>query len=80
MLSSSFLTKVSIIERANSAPLIPAGASSKVFNLGLITYSNKAKVQILRVSKNVIVNIRRSRGKDIDAACGQLANKNELAN
>jgi 23S rRNA (adenine2503-C2)-methyltransferase len=27
----------------------------------------------------VIVNVRRSRGKDIDAACGQLANKNELA-
>ncbi|MFT7344320.1 MAG: 23S rRNA (adenine2503-C2)-methyltransferase [Lentimonas sp.] len=25
---------------------------------------------------NMIVNIRRSRGKDIDAACGQLANKN----
>lgn len=28
-------------------------------------------------SKNLIVNIRRSRGKDIDAACGQLANKNK---
>lgn len=28
---------------------------------------------------DVIVNIRRSRGKDIDAACGQLANKNEVA-
>ena len=28
-------------------------------------------------SKNLIVNVRRSRGKDIDAACGQLANKNE---
>lgn len=27
-------------------------------------------------SKNIIVNVRRSRGKDIDAACGQLANKN----
>jgi 23S rRNA (adenine2503-C2)-methyltransferase len=26
-------------------------------------------------SKNLIVNVRRSRGKDIDAACGQLANK-----
>ena len=26
-------------------------------------------------SRNIIVNIRRSRGKDIDAACGQLANK-----
>lgn len=25
----------------------------------------------------VIVNVRRSRGKDIDAACGQLANKNK---
>ncbi len=28
-------------------------------------------------ANNQIVNIRRSRGKDIDAACGQLANKNE---
>ncbi len=28
---------------------------------------------------NLIVNVRRSRGKDIDAACGQLANKNKLA-
>tara|TARA_B110001469_G_scaffold127485_1_gene148568 strand:- start:2863 stop:3534 length:672 start_codon:yes stop_codon:yes gene_type:complete len=26
--------------------------------------------------QHLIVNIRRSRGKDIDAACGQLANKN----
>jgi 23S rRNA (adenine2503-C2)-methyltransferase len=25
--------------------------------------------------RNLIVNVRRSRGKDIDAACGQLANK-----
>lgn len=30
-------------------------------------------------SKNIIVNVRRSRGKDIDAACGQLANKNQSA-
>ncbi len=28
---------------------------------------------------DVVVNIRRSRGKDIDAACGQLANKNAEA-
>ncbi len=27
----------------------------------------------------IIAKIRRSRGKDIDAACGQLANKNEVA-
>ncbi|MBS1645759.1 MAG: 23S rRNA (adenine(2503)-C(2))-methyltransferase RlmN [Bacteroidetes bacterium] len=30
-------------------------------------------------NKGVIVNLRRSRGKDIDAACGQLANKNKTA-
>jgi 23S rRNA (adenine2503-C2)-methyltransferase len=29
--------------------------------------------------RNLIVNVRRSRGKDIDAACGQLANKNKTA-
>lgn len=28
-------------------------------------------------SLNMVVNVRRSRGKDIDAACGQLANKNK---
>ena len=26
--------------------------------------------------RNIIVHVRRSRGKDIDAACGQLVNKN----
>jgi 23S rRNA (adenine2503-C2)-methyltransferase len=29
--------------------------------------------------RGVIVNVRRSRGKDIDAACGQLVNKNKSA-
>lgn len=28
----------------------------------------------------LVVNVRRSRGKDIDAACGQLANKNKAIN
>lgn len=32
-------------------------------------------VNFLREKINIIVNVRRSRGKDIDAACGQLANK-----
>lgn len=47
-------------------------------------YSN-AKEDKLEAFKNyletrgIIVNVRRSRGKDIDAACGQLANKNEHA-
>ncbi len=30
------------------------------------------------VTRGIIVNVRRSRGKDIDAACGQLANKNKM--
>ncbi len=39
--------------------------------------SNKAiNAYILELEKrNIVVNVRRSRGKDIDAACGQLANK-----
>lgn len=28
-------------------------------------------------SKNMVINVRRSRGKDIDAACGQLANRHK---
>lgn len=44
-----------------------------------------AKVDKLEIFKNflekkgLIVNVRRSRGKDIDAACGQLANKSVKA-
>jgi 23S rRNA (adenine2503-C2)-methyltransferase len=36
----------------------------------------KAFTQYL-LQRNMVVNLRRSRGKDIDAACGQLANKNQ---
>lgn len=38
-----------------------------------------AFAQFLEEKCNLIVNVRRSRGKDIDAACGQLANKNKAA-
>jgi len=37
------------------------------------------KFAALLEKQKLIVNIRRSRGKDIDAACGQLANKQEKA-
>ena len=40
---------------------------------------DKVDLFAVHLEKNgVVVNIRRSRGKDIDAACGQLANKNEV--
>lgn len=49
---------------------------------GEFTNADEDKIEAFKnylESKGVIVNIRRSRGKDIDAACGQLANKNEHA-
>ncbi len=45
---------------------------------GAYTNAKTAKTEAFKnflESKNLVVNIRRSRGKDIDAACGQLANK-----
>lgn len=35
-------------------------------------------IQLLEQNR-IVVNVRRSRGKDIDAACGQLANKNQIS-
>jgi len=37
-----------------SSTITSISGSSKVFNLGLITYSNKAKVNILKVSNKII--------------------------
>ena len=49
---------------------------------GEFQQASKAKVDAFATyleERNVVINIRRSRGKDIDAACGQLANKNTVA-
>ena len=44
------------------------------------TTRDRLKAFTNHLEKNgVICNVRHSRGKDIDAACGQLANKNKLA-
>ncbi len=49
---------------------------------GIYQQADREKVdafaQFLEEKCNLIVNVRRSRGKDIDAACGQLANKNKM--
>jgi 23S rRNA (adenine2503-C2)-methyltransferase len=45
---------------------------------GIFINARDEKIEAFRSfleSRNLVVNIRRSRGKDIDAACGQLANK-----
>jgi len=37
-----------------ASSITAVSGSSKVFNLGLITYSNQAKIKILKVNKNII--------------------------
>ena len=50
--------KISFVESCTggllSSSITSISGASKVFNLGLITYSNQAKIKILRVSKNII--------------------------
>ena len=50
--------KISIAESCTGGLLASAVTSisgaSKIFNLGLITYSNQAKIKILKVNKNTI--------------------------
>lgn len=61
----NFPTKINIIEY-NS---IDGGEFKKA------DIAKTDKFKLFLEERNLIVNIRRSRGKDIDAACGQLANK-----
>src|SRR5210317_581076 len=37
-----------------SSSITSISGASKVFNLGLVTYSNQAKIKILRVNKSII--------------------------
>ncbi len=72
-------------ELANFAKCVPCKINIIEYNPiddGVFQQADSEKVKVfanILESKNMIVNIRRSRGKDIDAACGQLANKNKPA-
>ena len=50
--------KLSIAESCTGGMLASSitsiSGASKIFNLGLVTYSNQAKIRILRVNKNII--------------------------
>ena len=50
--------KISFVESCTGGLLASSitsiNGASKVFNLGLITYSNQAKIQVLKVNKNII--------------------------
>ena len=50
--------KISVAESCTggllASAVISISGASKIFNLGLITYSNQAKIKILKVNKNII--------------------------
>ena len=50
--------KISVVESCTGGLLASAitsiSGASKIFNLGLVTYSNQAKIKILKVNKNII--------------------------
>ena len=52
--------KLSVVESCTGGMLASSitsiSGASKVFNLGLVTYSNQAKIRILKVNKNIIKN------------------------
>ena len=51
--------KISLAESCTggllSSSITSISGSSKIFTLGLVTYSNKAKIKILKVPKNIIM-------------------------
>ena len=50
--------KISIVESCTgglfASTITSISGASKIFNLGLVTYSNQAKIQILKVNKKII--------------------------
>ena len=50
--------KISIVESCTggllASTITSVSGASKIFNLGLITYSNQAKIKILKVNKSII--------------------------
>ena len=50
--------KLAVVESCTggllASTITSIGGASKVFNLGFVTYSNQAKIKILKVNKNII--------------------------
>ena len=53
--------KISIAESCTggmlSSAITSVSGSSKIFNFGLVVYSNNSKIKILKISKNIIKTI-----------------------
>jgi nicotinamide-nucleotide amidase len=52
--------KISLVESCTggllASTLTSVDGSSKIFSLGLVTYSNQSKINVLKVNKNIIQN------------------------
>ena len=50
--------KISVVESCTgglfSSSITSISGASKIFNLGMVTYSNQAKIKVLKVNKNII--------------------------
>ena len=68
-------TKFSFVESCTggllSSAITSISGSSKVFNLGIVTYSNQAKIKILKVPKHIIQKY----GAVSEQCCFSMVNK-----
>ena len=66
--------KISVVESCTggllASNITSTSGASKVFNLGFVTYSNKAKIEILKVNKNII----RKYGAVSHECCSMMVN------
>ena len=66
--------KISVVESCTggllASNITSTSGASKVFNLGFVTYSNQAKIEILKVNKNII----RKYGAVSHECCSMMVN------
>ena len=66
--------KISVVESCTggllASKITSTSGASKVFNLGFVTYSNQAKIKILKVNKNII----RKYGAVSHECCSMMVN------
>ena len=66
--------KISVVESCTggllASKITSTSGASKVFNLGFVTYSNQAKIEILKINKNII----RKYGAVSHECCSMMVN------
>ena len=66
--------KISVVESCTggllASKITSTSGASKVFNLGFVTYSNQAKIKILKINKNII----RKYGAVSHECCSMMVN------